>query len=67
MKYTILVDPPSVIITLYMPRSQEEDLKKYMYINFTLFNPKWSPLDMGDHEIHYFLSPYPSDVLTKFG
>ena len=58
MKLTILVDRSLVIITIYVVCPKF--LKKY--INVSLFTPKLLPLGAGGHEIHNFLSPYPTDA-----
>ena len=50
MKFKILVDPPSVIITIHLVCM---DIAQEKYINFTLFAPKSSPLARGGgHEIY---------------
>ena len=58
-----MVDPSLVIITLYLVcliNAWEQRRFLKIYINFTLFTPKLTPL--GDHEIYNFLSPYPTDA-----
>ena len=52
IKFTILVDPSFVIITIY-------------FINTTIlhfFIPNYLPLEWGGHEIYNFLSSYPIDA-----
>ena len=66
MKFTILLHPSFVIITIYLVSlinawEQRRRLFK-KYINFTLFTPKLPPLWVGGHDIYKFLSPYPVDA-----
>ena len=68
MKFTPLVDPSLVIITIHlvfvwtMLRRREDDLFK-KYINFTLSTLKMtSPLSVG-HEIDHFLSSCPTNFV----
>ena len=55
MTFTILVESFLVIIT---PLSEPKFFQKY--IKYTLFIPKL-PLEVRDHEIYNFLSPYTTD------
>ena len=63
MKFTILVDPSFVIITIHLVclnhalKQRRRFIKKY--ISFTLFTRKLHPLGVGGHEIYNFWSPYP--------
>ena len=62
MKFTILVGPSLVIITIHLVclNQVRRFLKKY--INFARFTLKLPSLAGGGHEIYNFLSPYPTDA-----
>ena len=58
MKFTNLVDPSLVIITLYLFRLKQSVEKKILfkkYINFTLFTPKLHPPWVGG-QLQFLLS-----------
>ena len=57
MKFTILVEPSLVIITIL---SVSHFLRNASTLHF--FTPKLSPLGVGGHEIYNFSSPYPTDA-----
>ena len=72
MKFTVLVDPSLVIITIYllcMDHAQEERRRFFLEIHqFYTFYPKIaSPWSGGGDEIYNSLSPYPTDATSKTG
>ena len=62
MECTNLVDPSLVITTIHfvcLNHAPELRRRFFMkYINFTIFNPKLSPLRVGSWNLHKCLSPY---------
>ena len=63
MKFTVLIDPALVIITLYLvcvnhDRSREECFWK-KYINFSILPPNYFPIMQGVHKIYNSLFLYP--------
>ena len=65
MKFTILEDLSLVIITMYSVFSDLcPKVKKKIFKEIHVFNPKFSPLGMGEggHEIYNFSSPYLTDA-----
>ena len=75
MKFTILVEPSLFIITIYSAclldsRSREKDFLQ-IYIDFTLFTPKLSPLNVlrtlvTALQITYNMSQIPKQYLYQF-
>ena len=57
MKFTILVDPSSVIITTYLVFKRNTAISYFFLQNYLPVG--WGG---GGHEIYYFLSPYPPDA-----
>ena len=66
MKFTILVGPSLVIITIYLvylnhaPELTRRFLRNTSILHFLPQN--YLPLGVGGHEIYNFLSPYPTDA-----
>ena len=73
MKFTILVDPPFVIInTVYsvcLIFAQEIYERRFLIkdINFTLFTPKSSPFGVGVKNLNISCLPTQQMIHTKFG
>ena len=66
LKFTIMVDRSSVIITIYFILSEPcSGVKKKIYREIHFFTLKWSPLGVRGHGIYYFLSPYPTYATYK--
>ena len=69
-KFTILVDPSLVFITIYLVCliHAQEQRRGFLenYINLALFTPKLSPLGVAGHEIYNFLFPYCTDATYMY-